>query len=101
MATCSASYISSMTTRLPSKYADPVYQEAHRGVFEHPSKHEVPQILPPGVAQEDFQLAIREFCSAVGEGFVFIGHALSDYIDPYDPYESDETKRRIPSAAVW
>ena len=90
-----------MSAHLPSKYKDSEYQEAHRGIFQSPATRAIPRTLPPGVTEEDFAHAIRAFISVVGPEFVFVDEALSDYIDPYDPYEADETKRRVPSAAVW
>ncbi|KAH8890217.1 FAD-linked oxidase-like protein [Thozetella sp. PMI_491] len=89
-----------MSAQLPSKYHDPEYQEAHRGVFDHPSRRPILKVLPPGVGEEDFARAIEEFVTVVGRDFVFVDEALSDYIDPYDPYQDDPEKRKTPSAAV-
>jgi hypothetical protein len=90
-----------MSTQLSSKYPDPEYQEAHRGVFDHPSRRPIRKVLPPDVGEEDFTRAIEELVSAVGRDFVFVDEALSDYVDPYDPYQDDPEKRKTPSAAVW
>ncbi len=50
---------------------------------------------------DEFDNAISEFVSIVGEDNVFVGEGLSDYVDPYDIWEADEQKRKTPSAAVW
>lgn len=90
-----------MSSVLPDKYPDPEYEAAHRRTFAPPATCPVTPVLPPGVREEDFRQAINEFKSAVGGGSVFINEALSDYIDPYDIYEDDVSKRKMPSAAVW
>jgi hypothetical protein len=90
-----------MTSVLPDKYADPEYEKAHRDTFTIPSQTPIKAVLPPGVRDEDFAQAIREFGSVIGEGAVFVGEALSDYVDPYDLWPDIEGKRKVPSAAVW
>jgi hypothetical protein len=90
-----------MTTLLPDKYADPECETAHRSTFAPPTKCPVKPVFPPGVREEDFASAIQDFISAVGDKAVFVNEALSDYIDPYDVWEADEGKRKMPSAAVW
>ncbi|KAL1848912.1 hypothetical protein VTK73DRAFT_9983 [Phialemonium thermophilum] len=89
-----------MTSVLADKYADAEYEEAHRNTFKPPTAHPVKPVLPPGVRAEDFDKALKEFQGAVGDGAVYVGAALSDYVDPYDLWESDEGKRKMPSAAV-
>lgn len=89
-----------MTTVLPDKYSDPEYEKAHRQTFA-PQRNPVKPVLPPGVRESDFAQAIQEFIAVVGEGSVFVGEALTDYVDPYDIWEADEQKRKVPSAAVW
>lgn len=90
-----------MTSVLPDKYTNPEYEKAHRDTFSPPTKNPVRKVLPPGVRESDFKQAIKELIAVVGEGGVFVGEALSDYIDPYDIWEADEEKRKMPSAAVW
>jgi hypothetical protein len=90
-----------MTSVLPDKYDDPEYEKAHRETFAPPLQNPVKPVLPPGVRESDFSEAIQDFIAVVGEGSVFIGDALSDYVDPYDIWEADEQKRKMPSAAVW
>lgn len=89
-----------MTSVLPDKYAIPEYEDAHRATFAPPQRHPVRPVLPPGVRESDFAQVIKEFAAAVGEGSVFVGEALSDYVDPYDINEADAQKRKMPSAAV-
>ncbi len=90
-----------MTTVLPDKYPDPEYEKAHRDTFAAPTANKITPVLPPGVRKDDFAAAIKEFASVVGEAAVFVDEALSDYIDPYDIWEADKGKRKVPSAAVW
>jgi hypothetical protein len=90
-----------MTSVLPNKYDDEEYEKAHRQTFSPPQRNPIKPVLPPGVRESDFTQAIRDFVGVVGEGNVFIGDALSDYIDPYDIWEADEQKRKVPGAAVW
>ncbi|KAL4962454.1 FAD-binding oxidoreductase [Aspergillus stella-maris] len=78
---------------------DLTYESAHRATFSPPKK-EIPAVLPPNLNQIDFEQAIGEFISAVGLENVFVGEALVDYVDPYDVYEHDEGRRKVPSAAV-
>lgn len=61
----------------------------------------IPSILPPDVTQESFDQAITDFSAAIGKENVFVGEGLSHYIDPYDLWENDASKRKLPSAAVW
>lgn len=89
-----------MTSVLPDKYTIPEYERAHRATFAPPQRNPVKPVLPPGVRESDFAQVVKEFTAVVGEGSVFVGEALSDYIDPYDIYEADAQKRKMPSAAV-
>lgn len=89
-----------MTSSPPSKtYADPDYEAAHRETFAAP-KTKIPDVLPIGVTKATFDAAIKDLVSAVGVASVFVGEALAHYVDPYDVYEDDESRRRVPSAAV-
>jgi len=90
-----------MTSTLPDKYTDPEYEQAHRSTFQRSPKHPIPKTLPPGVSEDDFARALQDFISVVGKDSVFIDGGLSDYVDPYDIWEADESKRKVPSAAVW
>jgi 4-cresol dehydrogenase (hydroxylating) len=57
-------------------------------------------ILPPGVSERDFESALREFRSAVGDDWVFTTdedlHAYRDHFS----YFKDQPNELIPSAAV-
>lgn len=57
-------------------------------------------VLPPGVSQQQFDLALTEFENAVGKDYVYRGQLLEEYVDPYELWEK-EGKRKMPSAAVW
>ncbi|KAL2839391.1 hypothetical protein BJY01DRAFT_250487 [Aspergillus pseudoustus] len=89
-----------MTSSLPLKtYFDPEYEAAHRQTFAAP-KTEIPAVLPIGVTQATFETAIKQLISALAVSSVFVGDALAHYVDPYDVYEDDQSRRRVPSAAV-
>jgi hypothetical protein len=91
-----------MTCTLPKDtYTDPEYEAAHRATFEPPMKNPITKVLPPGVTAEDFSKALVEFGQAVGTSSVFVEDALAHYIDPFEVYIEDESKRKVPSAAVW
>lgn len=81
-------------------YPDKEYEDAHLMTFSAP-KVAIPNILPVDVSQETFSQAVGEFTDAIGKDNVFIGAALSHYVDPYDLSETDPAKRKLPSAAVW
>lgn len=89
-----------MSTTIPQTYPDPEYESAHTSTYERRPRFPIQPALPPGVRESDFSLAISEFLSALGPSAVFVGDALSDYIDPYDVHEHDDTQRKVPSAAV-
>lgn len=90
-----------MSTALPQNtYPDQEYEDAHLMTFSTP-KVAIPSILPPDVTHDTFLQAITEFTEAIGKDNVFIGAGLSHYVDPYDLSEADETRRKLPSAAVW
>ncbi|KAK0624777.1 hypothetical protein B0T17DRAFT_638641 [Bombardia bombarda] len=89
-----------MSTTIPDTYPDPEYEAAHQATYERAPRHPIKPALPPGVRAEDFAQAIQDFIAAVGEKSVFVNEGLSDYIDPYDIHEADESKRKVPSAAV-
>ena len=89
-----------MTSSVPPKtYSDPEYEAAHQETFT-PPRIEIPSVLPVGVTKSTFEAAIKELVSALGVGSVFVGAALRHYVDPYDVYEEDKNKRKVPSAAV-
>lgn len=91
-----------MTTPTPPTYADPEYEAAHRATYGRAPRHPIRAVLPPGVGADDFARAVDEFAAAVGrDGVITGGDALADYVDPYDIYEADESRRKVPSAAVW
>lgn len=69
--------------------------------FAAPKGYPIEPVLPPDVKRETFEQALAEFVDAVGKDYVFIGDALSHYIDPYDIYIDDSERRRMPSAAIW
>ncbi|KAM6508080.1 hypothetical protein FSOLCH5_013279 [Fusarium solani] len=101
LATGSAIENPRMTTRTPKDtYAQPEYEEAHLATFAAPKGYPIESVLPPDVKRETFEQALAEFVDAVGKDYVFIGDALSHYIDPYDIYIDDSERRRMPSAAV-
>lgn len=74
---------------------------AHVATYERQPRFPIKPVLPPGVREVDFNKAIDEFIAIVGRDAVFIREALSDYIDPYDVHEHDDSRRKVPSAAVW
>ncbi|KAJ5950822.1 D-lactate dehydrogenase [Penicillium vulpinum] len=88
------------STKLPIRYQDPEYQETHRAVFQGSLTRPLKQVLPPGVTHADFKLAIEEFVRALGPDGVIVGDAISDYVDPYELYEDNESERKVASAAV-
>ncbi|KAJ9132446.1 Vanillyl-alcohol oxidase [Pleurostoma richardsiae] len=90
-----------MTSSLPTNtypYAD--YEAAHQVTFAPPTKRPIKPVLPPGVQTVDFERALEELISILGKEAVFVKEALAYYIDPYELWEDDETKRKVPSAAV-
>lgn len=82
------------------RYADPVYQNAHDDTFSKPVVEGIPAALPPGVSQKDFDKALDQIASSLGEHAVFRGDKLKDYVDPYEIPEGGR-ERNIPGAAVW
>jgi hypothetical protein len=83
---------------MPSKaYIDAEYQSTHYELFKESITVPLVPVLPPGIQQEDFEDAIRKYKTAVGEDQVLRCNDLTEYIDPY---ELQEGKRRMPSAAV-
>ena len=89
-----------MSTTLPKTYPHADYEAAHQSTYERAPRHPIKPVLPPGVREADFAKALEGFIGAVGKDAVFVGEGLSDYIDPYDVHEADESKRKVPSAAV-
>lgn len=92
--------MASSDIKFPTRYEDPEYQQSHRGLFSGALLSPLEQVLPPGISQQDFDLATAEFENAVGKDHVFRGQSLEEYVDPYEIWEK-EGKRRMPSAAVW
>lgn len=89
-----------MTSSLPTRtYPYPEYEAAHQQTFA-PPKRKIPSVLPVGVTKSNFDLSIKELVSAIGVDAVFLGEALAHYVDPYDVYEDNESKRKVPSAAI-
>lgn len=88
------------STKLPVRYEDPGYQKAHQEVFQGSLTRPLKEVLPPGVSQAEFKLAVEEFLGALGPDGVLTGDAMSDYIDPYELYEDNDVDRKVPSAAV-
>jgi hypothetical protein len=85
---------------MPSQaYLDEEYQATHYNLFKESITVSLKPVLPPGLQQETFDNAIREYKAAVGEGQVLEGDDLTEYIDPYELQEAEGT-RKMPSAAV-
>lgn len=82
------------------RYADPVYQTAHDEAFRTPIIKGIPNVLPPGVTQEDFDKALSQISSALGADAVFRGERLKEYVDPYEIPEGGH-ERNVAGAAVW
>lgn len=89
-----------MSTTLKGTCVDAEYEDAHEGTYERKPRYAIKPVFPLGVPEVDFTQAIQDFISIVGLDAVFIGEALSDYIDPYDIHEAEDGKRKVPSAAV-
>lgn len=83
-----------------AKYADPEYQKVHINLFSNSIVRPLQPVLPPGVGQADFDIAIAEWTKVLGKENVFGQHDLQEYIDPYELNE-DSLRRKLPSAAVW
>jgi hypothetical protein len=85
---------------MPSKaYLDNEYQSTHYDLFKESITVPLKPVLPPGLQQNAFDDAIREYKAAVGHDQVLEGDDLTEYIDPYELQEADGT-RKMPSAAV-
>ncbi len=90
----------SSDVKFPIRYEDPEYQQNHRTLFSGKLLTPLDYVLPPGVSQQDFDIAISEFQKIVGKRHVFTGAHLEEYVDPYELWEK-EGKRRMPSGAIW
>lgn len=88
-----------MASQQAPRYADPVYQKAHEGTFSSPVVEGIPSVLPPGVTQAEFDKALDQLATALGEHAVFRGEKLREYVDPYEIPERGP--RHVPGAAVW
>lgn len=86
--------------KFPVRYPDPVYQQTHRSLFSNSVTRPIEKVLPPGLTQAEFDLALADFKKIVGKDGLFTGQSLEDYIDPYELWEAEE-KRKVPSAAIW
>jgi hypothetical protein len=85
---------------MPSQaYLDNEYQSTHYNLFKESITVPLKPVLPPGIQQDAFDNAIRQYRTAVGEDQVLEGDNLTEYIDPYELQESEGT-RKMPSAAV-
>jgi len=84
----------------PISYDDPEYQSTHSNLFLGSLTRPLEAVLPPGVAQADFDAAVNKFKEVLGKEHVFTGRSLTEYIDPYELQE-DPSRRKIPSGAVW
>lgn len=82
------------------KYQDAQYQDVHINLFSKSIIRPLKPVLPPGVSQGEFDLAIKEWSDVVGSHNVFSGQDVQEYIDPYELNE-DAANRRVPSGAVW
>jgi hypothetical protein len=80
-------------------YLDAEYQSTHYNLFKDSIIVPLKSVLPPGVTRDDFDKALRQYQSVVGDEQVYQGDGLTEYIDPYELHESEGT-RRMPSAAV-
>ncbi|KAI1871232.1 uncharacterized protein JN550_004677 [Neoarthrinium moseri] len=90
-----------MTSTQPTNtYPDLEYEEAHIRTFTPRKDRPISLVLPPGINQETFEKAVEEFALAIGKDQVFVKEALAQYIDPYDLHDDDNSKRKVPSAAV-
>ncbi|KAI0473728.1 vanillyl alcohol oxidase [Xylariaceae sp. FL0804] len=84
----------------PPTYSDPVYEAAHTATFSRPLTEVIDEVLPPGVARDDFARAVRRLVDALGDDrAVLTGQDLRDYVDPYEIPEGGG-HRSVPSAAV-
>ena len=83
-----------------AKYVDPEYQRIHTNLFSNSIIKPIQHVLPPGVSQANFDLAIAGWAGAVGRENVYGQDEVHEYIDPYELNEDDEM-RKVPSGAVW
>jgi hypothetical protein len=88
-----------VTTVPPVRYEDAETQRAHTDLYLGSSERPLYPVLPPGLNQDQFDEAVREFVDVLGSKNVFAGEALQDYIDPYEIDERG-VARKIPGAAV-
>lgn len=90
----------SIDIKRPLRFSDPEYQASHEKLYSGSLLAPLQNVLPPGVSQQQFDLALTEFEKAVGRDYVYRGQSLEEYVDPYELWEK-EGKRKMPSAAVW
>jgi hypothetical protein len=89
-----------MVAQHEPRYADPIYQTAHDSTYNKPIIQGIPQVLPPGISQNDFDSALEQIAATLGTDAVFRGERLKEYVDPYEIPESSH-ERKVPGAAVW
>lgn len=89
-----------MVAQTEPRYADPIYQTAHDNTYNKPIIQGIPDVLPPGVSQDDFDSALKQIAASLGEDAVFRGEGLKEYVDPYEIPEGGH-ERKVPGAAVW
>ncbi|KAG6354515.1 hypothetical protein INS49_004532 [Diaporthe citri] len=88
-----------MVAQTEPRYADPIYQTAHDNTYNKPIIQGIPDVLPPGVSQNDFDSALKQIAASLGEDSVFRGERLKEYVDPYEIPEGGH-ERKVPGAAV-
>lgn len=82
-------------------YADEEYQSTHSSLFRNSITTPLPCVLPPGLSQTTFDMALKQYKAVVGADQVYHGpDELVEYIDPYELHEGDAGARKVPSAAV-
>ncbi|KAH9215938.1 glycolate oxidase [Leptodontidium sp. 2 PMI_412] len=84
---------------LPIRYTDPEYNSTHHKLFAKSLIRPLEIFLPPGVTQANFDTAIDKFKETLGHEYVYVGNALTEYIDPYELQEKP-SRRKVPSGAV-
>lgn len=89
-----------MVAQTEPRYADPIYQSAHDNTYNKPIIQGIPNVLPPGVSQDDFDSALKQIGASLGEDAVSRGERLKEYVDPYEIPEGGH-ERKVPGAAVW
>jgi FAD/FMN-containing dehydrogenase len=81
------------------RYADQLSQTAHDNLFKTLLEPNVKPVLPPGLSQAEFDNALKELGDAIGEGALFTGSRIKEYVDPYEIPEGGHGQR-VPCAAA-